>query len=121
MCVRKRKCDKLEVYAEGKDEIRRRRRMGEGLERQAAYRVQYAVLAKLESGELMRAVMAMRVSKMNHFALTVSADHLIGRYDLKARHVSSLWRSTWIAYRMSLLIRKRAAGSSEHSILGMGV
>ena len=68
--------------------------MGEGLERQAAYRVQYAVLAKLESGELMRAVMAMRVSKMNHFALTVSADHLIGRYDLKARHVSSLWRST---------------------------
>ncbi len=36
----------------------------------------------------MRAVMAMRVSKMNHFALTVSADSLIGRYDLKARHVT---------------------------------
>lgn len=39
-------------------------------------------------GELIRAVMAMRVSKSNSFALTVSADHLVGRYDLKARIVT---------------------------------
>ena len=32
--------------------------------------------------------MAMRVSKSNSFALTVSADHLVGRYDLKARIVT---------------------------------
>jgi hypothetical protein len=39
----------------------------------------------------MRAVMAMRVSKMNHFALTVSADNLIGRYDLTVRRGSLRW------------------------------
>ena len=83
MCVRKRKCDKL--YAEGKDETRRGRGMEKGLECQVAYQVQYA---KLGCGELMRAVMAMRVSKTNHFALTV--DHLIGCYDLKARSERSI-------------------------------
>lgn len=41
--------------------------------------------------------MAMRVSKSNSFALTVSADHLVGRYDLEACIVSfGLGQSTLI-------------------------
>ena len=40
---------------------------------------------------LMIIVMAMRVSKSNSFALTVSVDHLVGRYDLEVRIVSLLW------------------------------
>ncbi|KAH9481428.1 ASTRA-associated protein 1 [Psilocybe cubensis] len=34
-------------------------------------------------------VMAMRVSRANDFALTVSADHIIGRYDLRDQHPPS--------------------------------
>ncbi|KAF5382082.1 hypothetical protein D9615_004317 [Tricholomella constricta] len=40
----------------------------------------------VESNEC-RAVMAMRVSRANDVALTVSADHLVGRYDLTAANV----------------------------------
>ena len=67
--------------------------MEKGLECQVAYRVQYA---KLGCGELMRAVMAMRVSKTNHFALTV--DHLIGCYDLKARSERSILGSAVLLF-----------------------
>ncbi len=37
------------------------------------------------------AVMAMAVSRDNRIALTVSADHLIGRYDLAVRIPNPLW------------------------------
>jgi hypothetical protein len=64
--------------------------------------------------------MAMRVSKSNSFALTVSADHLVGRYDLEVRIVTFWSGPIHPDYhdRTSLWFRK---GSTEQSIQGMAV
>ncbi|KAF8149881.1 WD40-repeat-containing domain protein [Crassisporium funariophilum] len=42
-------------------------------------------------------IMAMRVSRLNDFALTISADHIVGRYDLGATSRSS--ETNGVAYR----------------------
>ena len=40
-------------------------------------------------------VMAMRAARAGDFALTVSADHIIGRYSLAVRALFTLFIATW--------------------------
>lgn len=58
--------------------------------------------------------MSMAISRSHHLALTVSADHLIGRYDLKV--FSYLLSALWIADRKHNCYRRPNLRTSKRRV-----